>query len=73
MPSDKNNKTKYQRVLIAFLSRRDGVVYGKDHVFDAATVSSIKEEDVVRWLTFKAYGMEEPGEDDLPTSCSSST
>jgi hypothetical protein len=72
MPPDAN-KTKYQRVLNAFLSRRDGLDYANDTVFADDVIRNIKEEDVVRWLNYKAYGVDEPGEDDLPTHCRSST
>lgn len=70
---DKKNRKKYQRVLSAFLSRRDEVEYDKDNVFDAATVSTITEEEVVQWLTYKAYGIDVPSEDDFPIHCRSST
>ena len=65
---------KYQRVLIAFLSHRDGVAYWDDDLpFPADVVAAITEEEVLRWLNFKAFGVDNPGNDDLPTEGRSST
>jgi hypothetical protein len=43
MPPDAN-KTKYRRILNAFLSRRDSVDYDDTTVFDADAIRSITEE-----------------------------
>jgi hypothetical protein len=72
MPTTENIK-KYKSVLCAFLSRRDGVVYNNDTTFDDDVISGITEEEVLRWLNFKAFGVENPGHDDLPSHGRSST
>jgi hypothetical protein len=66
MPSNEALK-KYKRVLIAFLSRRDGFVYTNETIFPAHVISGITEEEVLRWLNYKAFGMDNPGNDDLPS------
>jgi hypothetical protein len=57
---------RYKRVLIAFLSRRNGVAFANGSTFPADVRSGITEEDVLRWLNYKALGIENPGNDDLP-------
>ena len=64
MPSNEALQ-KYKRVLIAFLSRRDGVDYNNETIFPADVISGITEEEVLRWLNYKVFGLENPGNDDL--------
>jgi hypothetical protein len=63
----------YKKVLLNFLSYRDGTTYNNDHSFDLATLGSITAEDVCRWLRYKAYGSPEPDEDHLPGFARSTT
>jgi hypothetical protein len=64
---------RYKSVLIAFLSRRDGVAYDNDTIFPADVLSGITEEEVLRWLNYKAFGIDNPGNEDLPFHGRSST
>ena len=64
---------QYQAQLNAFLSHRDNNDYPVDHVFKAEVLNRITPEEIVAFLHWKAFGIENPGDDDCPTKCRSST
>ena len=55
------------------MSFLDGVTYTVDDEFTQDRLLEITDADVVRYFNFKAYGVQEPGEDDYPTLCRSNT
>lgn len=57
---DPNLVRQYKPVLIQFMSFIHQVDYGKDHVFSVDDLSTIQPTDIVRWLTFKAWGTDDP-------------
>jgi hypothetical protein len=63
----------YNAVLSAFMSYRDSTVYDKDHIFAQNELSAITPEDLGKYFYFKAYGREDPDEEDHADPCRSST
>lgn len=63
----------YKAVLNAFLSHRDQVQYPKDYDFEDAILNGIQPEEVVAYFNWKAFGTENPGDDDAPVRCRSSS
>ena len=64
MATKQNNA--YASALAAFLSYRDGVVYGKKTTFDNDKLATITPEEIVRYFNYKAYGTESPSPVDKP-------
>ena len=66
----------YKSALYQFMSFLDGTTYSPtdDTVnFSAERLASITADDVVHYFNFKAYGTPEPGANDFPKLCRSST
>ena len=66
----------YKSALYQLMSFLDGTTYSPtdDTVnFSAERLASITADDVVHFLNFKAYGTPEPGPNDFPKLCRSST
>ena len=58
------------------MSFLDGITYPPTDdtvTFSAERLASITADDIVRYFNFKAYGTPEPGVNDFPTLCRSST
>lgn len=64
---------RYTACLVAFMSYTHGVQYGRDDTFTQEQLLAITPQQVADWLCIKAFGMVNPGEDDLPTLCRSGT
>ena len=72
MPAPKT----YKSALFQFITFLDGITYSPDDdtvSFTSERLASITADDVVRYFNFKAYGTPEPGPNDLPKKCRSST
>ena len=72
MPAPK----QYLSALYHFMSFLDGITYPPTDdtvTFSAERLASITADDIVRYFNFKAYGTPEPGVNDFPTLCRSST
>jgi hypothetical protein len=63
----------YKNCLVAFFTHRDTIQYDKDHDFDNATLSAITPEEIAEYLCYKSFGTSHPTDDDIPTSCRSTT
>ena len=64
----------YLSSLVQFMSFLDGVTYTVHDEFTQDRLLEITDVDVVRYFTFKAYGLHEPpGADDYPTRCRANT
>ena len=65
----------YKASLFQFMSFLDGTTYSPtdDIAFTTERLASITADDVVRYFNFKAYRTPEPGPDDHPKYCRSST
>ena len=66
----------YKSALYQFMSFLDGTTYSPtdDTVnFSAERLASITADDIVHYFNFKAYGTPEPGANDFPKLCRSST
>jgi hypothetical protein len=48
-------------------------VYEKDHLFSQEELAALTPNDIKRWMCVKAYGTAEPGVDDNPTLCRSTS
>eukprot|EP00957_Ditylum_brightwellii_P033968 2572868-Ditylum_brightwellii.AAC.1 len=44
-----------------------GLAYHKDHVFSTEDLSLLPPRNIYWWMTFKAYGTDDPSPDDFPT------
>ena len=47
--------------------------YEKDHVFSQEELAALAPNDIKRWMCEKAYGTPEPGPNDHPTLCRSTS
>ena len=47
--------------------------YEKDHVFSQEVLAALTPNDIKRWMCEKAYGTPEPGPNDHPTLCPSTS
>ena len=66
---NEDSKVKgYRAVLAAFMSHQDGYTYMRTHQFEDNALVQVTPEEICRWLNEKAYRVEEPGEQDRPTS-----
>jgi hypothetical protein len=66
----------YKSTLFQFMSFLDGITYSPtdDTInFSTERLATITADDVVRYFNYKAYGTPEPGVNDLPKLCRSST
>jgi hypothetical protein len=59
------------RRLMAYVHEVDA--YEKDHVFAQEELAALTPNDIKRWMCVKAYGTPEPGVDDHPTLCRSTS
>jgi hypothetical protein len=59
------------RRLMAYLHEVDP--YEKEHVFSQEELAALTPEDIKRWMCVKAYGMPEPGPNNHPTECRSTS
>jgi hypothetical protein len=76
MTRSRNTAELYKRYLCAFMAWKDGLVeqpYPTSVEFTQEQLLSITPTDIKRYFQLKAYGMEEPGPNDNPTECRSST
>jgi hypothetical protein len=64
---------QYHLTLRKFMGRRDGALYGKDHVFTAEELAAVTPEQLVRWFRLISFGTETPGPDNRPTLRRSTT
>ena len=63
----------YKSVLIAFLSWLDGEDYAQDTEVTQETLAGITGQEVVQWMTYRAYGMATLNDHDRPTHARSSS
>ena len=70
-----NSKTikGYRSHLNAFMSWRDGAAYLADHVHDAEDLAAITPDEIVGYLTHKAYGTVNPQDGQGPVFARSGT
>ena len=59
----------YQHYIVAFMSFLHDVPYTKTTVFTPDVLRTVTPEDVRRYMCVKAFGVEEPAEDDRPLNC----
>ena len=62
-----DNSNKYGVYLNAFMTFRNGLVYGPHYVWTQEELAAITPHQLVQWLSTKAYGVPSPGPDDNPT------
>ena len=67
-------RKKYHRILVTFMEYKNDILeYEADKTFAVEEIQTIHSDDIFTWFCFKAYGMEDPGEDDNLTLARSST
>jgi hypothetical protein len=62
-----------QNTLVSLDSFLDGKQYHKDTVFTEDRLITITANDILRWMSLKAFGTPFPAPDTNPTGCRSST
>jgi len=61
------HEKSYKRYLVEFMTFRDDVAYESDYAFTNQQLSEIQPEELVEWMSMKAFGVRNPGPDDNPT------
>ena len=68
LQNDANAPTQrktYHRILVTFMEYKNSVEYEADKTFAVEEIQTIHPDDIFKWFCFKAYGTEDPGEDDI--------
>ena len=76
LQNDANAPTQrrtYHRILVTFMEYKNSVEYEADKTFAVEEIRTIHPDDIFKWFCFKAYGTENPGDDDNPTLARSTT
>ena len=58
---------KYKKILLSFMSWKNGVEYEDTYNFSNEELILITPEDLVRWFQLKVYGTPDPSPQDMPT------
>ena len=58
---------RYYNVFADFMEWKNGTTYPDDHFFTLEEKNAITPSDIHRWFCLKAYGMENPSNEDNPT------
>ena len=70
MPRTKND---YKPYLVAMMSHLDGRTYSQGTQFSREQLLRLKPVDIVRWMNFKTFGVDDPPIDANPTHARSSS
>ena len=63
----------YKKILIKFMSFRDGVTYDTNHSFSAAELNQINPDEICSYMSLKCYNSTNPTEITRPIHMRSST
>ena len=69
------SKNPYKGVMAAFMTyhHKKEPPYRNTHEFSQAELEELVPEDIVKFFNFRAYGLEEPTDQDWPTAARSNT
>jgi len=70
MPRTQND---YRNTLAALMSYLDNTVYRKETVFTQQRLLQLTPADILKWMNFKTFGMENPPRDANPSNARSSS
>ena len=68
-----SQKFRYHQYLVYFMEHRNSTTYPSDKTFTKVELLEIVPREIYSWMCLKAYGKEDPAQDDNPTKCRCST
>lgn len=64
---------RYYKYLVEMMNYLAGDIYEEGYDFPPDLLAELRPDDIYRWMARKAYGIDDPGPDDHPTSGRSSS
>ena len=68
-----SQRLRYHQYLVNFMGHRNSTTYPSDKIFTKVELLQIIPREIYKWMCLKAYGKEDPGQEDNPTECRCST